>query len=534
MLSFRCPTCATVLKTAASQSGTKGNCPRCRQRLQVPAPPRKRTVLGRLVSCRGRTGTTVLGTPVDEDAPRSGRALWLLAAAALLLCCVAGATVWFNLSHDADTAPAIAAPEPTKPYRSAELPPRAERPPQSEAKPEVKPPLKLEPPKEVKPPKVVEPAEKPKAPPAEAKRPPEAKSPQPVKAPPVAAEPKKLMLTSAEIFARYGKSVALIRGSKGTGSGFIAQLGLVVTNAHVVEGQYTSDLKVLFPSADDKKPIPVMRLLYYNRKRDLAVLQVKTDLPALAVARGYEPVRGDGVTAIGSPGTGQPGDLPLIENSVQHGVFGAPVRKNGLNWYQLSISLNCGNSGCPIFDEKTGKVIGVESWGLDDKHQLEFCVPAEDVHKALDAAAACSPAEADALARRHNLRAALMDVDGVGQFYVAVFVEQAKILKSAGNPNPALRELERQLEPKFRAAQLQLVEAKRRLDRLVRKGELPEDTAADLHELAKVCRGMQRLIYEAPSPRYSVNGYLRVVDMAVQSYQAARRVAFNNLEGEEP
>lgn len=46
MIRFGCPTCRSVLESPERKAGDKIACPKCGQRLQVPAPPRNKTVLG--------------------------------------------------------------------------------------------------------------------------------------------------------------------------------------------------------------------------------------------------------------------------------------------------------------------------------------------------------------------------------------------------------------------------------------------------------------------------------------------------------
>ena len=46
---FACPSCNAVLSAPDDKAGFKGDCPRCGQRLQIPKPPRRQTVLGRLL-----------------------------------------------------------------------------------------------------------------------------------------------------------------------------------------------------------------------------------------------------------------------------------------------------------------------------------------------------------------------------------------------------------------------------------------------------------------------------------------------------
>lgn len=49
MIRFACPRCKTVLERPEHESGTKFACPGCQQRLQVPALPENKTILGNLV-----------------------------------------------------------------------------------------------------------------------------------------------------------------------------------------------------------------------------------------------------------------------------------------------------------------------------------------------------------------------------------------------------------------------------------------------------------------------------------------------------
>ena len=83
---------------------------------------------------------------------------------------------------------------------------------------------------------------------------------------PAPAEPGSL--TTREIVARTEASVALIKGRLGSGSGFLARPGVVITNAHVIELELLSALEVHFPSAAEgaKGPYPA-RLLDKDPRR---------------------------------------------------------------------------------------------------------------------------------------------------------------------------------------------------------------------------------------------------------------------------
>ncbi len=102
---------------------------------------------------------------------------------------------------------------------------------------------------------------------------------------PVTPTPASTPLTTAQIVARCEPSVALIKGKVSSGTGFLVRYGVIATNAHVIEEEFVSNLEVRFPSAPAGNQGPLnAQLLYEDRKRDIAFLAVKSDLPMLRVA----------------------------------------------------------------------------------------------------------------------------------------------------------------------------------------------------------------------------------------------------------
>jgi S1-C subfamily serine protease len=82
------------------------------------------------------------------------------------------------------------------------------------------------------------------------------------------AEPGR-PLTSAEIAAESESSIAVITGDGPVGTGFLVLPGLIATNAHVIDGEFASSLRVRFPSAEKAQqgPLPA-ELLYDDPRRD--------------------------------------------------------------------------------------------------------------------------------------------------------------------------------------------------------------------------------------------------------------------------
>ena len=155
-----------------------------------------------------------------------------------------------------------------------------------------------------------------------------ADSSTPTPAAPVAkAAPK----TTAEIVARSEASVALVKGHASSGTGFVVKPGVIATNAHVIDGEFISNLEIRFPSAPQGKqgPFPV-ELLFEDPKRDLAFLGVASEHSALEIAATYTFLKGEDVMVIGNPGLG---DEVVLENAISRGVI---ELKGGGRWYELS------------------------------------------------------------------------------------------------------------------------------------------------------------------------------------------------------
>ena len=221
-------------------------------------------------------------------------------------------------------------------------------------------------------------------------------------APPPASDGTRL--TTAQIVQRWEPSVALIKGKTSSGTGFLVKHGVVATNAHVVEGEFISNLEVRFPSAPQGKqgPLPA-QLLYEDHKRDLAFLAISSDLPAVEIAPAYKFLKGDDITVIGNPGLG---DEIVLENAISRGVLSSKTVIDGQNFIQLSAAVNPGNSGGPVFDS-TGRVIGVVTLKSTKAEALTFCIPLEDLQAAV---AKVGPARPE-LISHHRADARIQDPD---------------------------------------------------------------------------------------------------------------------------
>ncbi len=137
---------------------------------------------------------------------------------------------------------------------------------------------------------------------------------------------------------------------RGVGSGFVLSAdGLVMTNAHVVEG---ADEVIV--TLTDKREFKA-RIIGSDRRSDVAVVKIEaTGLPAVKIGDVGRLKVGEWVMAIGSPFG--------LESSVTAGIVSAKARDTGdyLPFIQTDVAINPGNSGGPLINLR-GEVVGINS-----------------------------------------------------------------------------------------------------------------------------------------------------------------------------
>lgn len=281
----------------------------------------------------------------------------------------------------------------------------------------------------------------------------DAPAPAPAPAPPVvvpapAPEPD-VQLKPVQIMEKFGPSVARVATSSGSGSGFLARPNIVVTNAHVIDEALSTQLRVSFPSGPKPNEQLDATLLYEDSARDLAILEVRSELVPVKLASSA--VKGEDVVVIGSPGT-EPGKT--AENSITRGILSAMNEEVfGQSFHRIDAAINPGNSGGPVFNDR-GAVLGVATMYLRSKQQMNYIVPFADVATALDRVRNLAPSDAAALARKHDARvvATCLTVgvlinDRLQNRYVEKMVEASKRKQSH---LPGVREV-KQVLPEIQA-----------------------------------------------------------------------------------
>jgi len=139
---------------------------------------------------------------------------------------------------------------------------------------------------------------------------------------------------------------------RGIGSGFIVSPdGVILTNAHVVDGASTVTVKLT-----DKREFTA-KVIGSDRPSDVAVLKISAEnLPIVKLDPADDVKVGEWVVAIGSPFG--------FENSATSGIVSAKSRTlpggSYVPFIQTDVAVNPGNSGGPLFNMK-GEVVGINS-----------------------------------------------------------------------------------------------------------------------------------------------------------------------------
>lgn len=216
------------------------------------------------------------------------------------------------------------------------------------------------------------------------------------------------------IIADAEPSVALIKGKRSTGTGFLIDNEIVTTNRHVISKEILKNIEITFPSAPEGRRGPhTAELLYEDPELDIAILKVKTDLKPLTPLDGYSFKRGQEVMVIGNPGLA---GKEVLSNAVSIGVMSSETTLNGNKYDQLSISVNPGNSGGPVLDN-SGYVIGMVTLKSNKLEGTGFSIPITDLQNRVSKAASSGPDEIKQVNELHHARAISSTIVILGEIY---------------------------------------------------------------------------------------------------------------------
>lgn len=166
-------------------------------------------------------------------------------------------------------------------------------------------------------------------------------------------------------------SVVSIQTDTGGGSGVIIDpQGYIVTNYHVIAGASQVQVKTF-----KQKTYPAT-LVGFNPKVDVAVLKINDGIyQALKWGNSDNVDVGEKVIALGSPGG--------LDFTVTEGIVSAKRKDSkGVDYLQIDVPVNPGNSGGPIVDQ-AGKIVGITEIKITEFEGIGFAIAADDAQNAV-------------------------------------------------------------------------------------------------------------------------------------------------------
>jgi len=160
------------------------------------------------------------------------------------------------------------------------------------------------------------------------------------------------------------------RGTR-TGAGFLIDQtqGLILTNRHV-SGIFPRTLQVMF----DNQEYIDGSVEYVDQVLDIAIIKVPpSSIPPTAqkarLSCNKNPIVGDEVGAFGHPFS--------LSFSGTRGIVSSIREDSGYSWIQTDAAINSGNSGGPLIELRSGKVVGVNtaSYSKSVSEGVSFAIP---------------------------------------------------------------------------------------------------------------------------------------------------------------
>ncbi|MCA1827311.1 MAG: serine protease, partial [Myxococcales bacterium] len=193
----------------------------------------------------------------------------------------------------------------------------------------------------------------------------------------------------SEMYAAHAKS-------PGHGTGWLVvdrNADFVVTNRHVA-GE--ADYVTLETEGPSHRVIDNCKVIYVDPKYDLAVIEVRPDQIDASTA-GFEIFEGavtegeDDVWALGFPGAAGVPHWQITNGKVNNAEFPLETEDGVQQVLQHSASIDPGNSGGPLVVRESNaalgyRVVGVNTWSLRGRNNVNLAIPAKPVVHALDEA----------------------------------------------------------------------------------------------------------------------------------------------------
>ena len=165
------------------------------------------------------------------------------------------------------------------------------------------------------------------------------------------------------VIQRISKSVVVIKGNNGQGSGFIVSPdGKIATNLHVIRGMDQGAVQL-----SDGEIFDTFTVIGVDPRRDLAIIKIAGfNLPAVDLGDSDAIKIGEPVAVVGSPRG--------LSGTITTGVLSAIRPIDGTKLLQTDAAVNPGNSGGPLI-KLDGTVVGIVVAKVVNAENLNFAIP---------------------------------------------------------------------------------------------------------------------------------------------------------------
>jgi hypothetical protein len=304
-------------------------------------------------------------------------------------------------------------------------------------------------------------------------------------------------------------SIAHVEGNHSSGTGFLVREDVLATNAHVISRQFIKNVSVHFkdPKNNSVTTPNNLKVIYFNPKSDLALLKLDIKRKPLEVHPSYKIRSGQRIVTVGFPVTS---NHEALTNSITSGLMSSEKTIGELVFFQLNMSVNPGNSGGPVLDER-GRVIGVIALKDMGKDQLSYAIPADSLLKAIEKAKKAEDADIEEVASRHRASVAFYYLNRVCYPFleelessVKEYEDKSKT-KSGQNPPPLreifLRKLNDREDSKEILADIKIYteEVKTSFDAINSDPNCPEPSRRRLNELNELFIEIAQIIADKNS-----------------------------------
>lgn len=189
------------------------------------------------------------------------------------------------------------------------------------------------------------------------------------------------MLTYTPDTDLYDNTIIYIETDKGSGSGvIITQDGYALTCAHVISG--AEEIYVRYQTAPEEFDVVKAEIIVSDQVKDMAIIKLEDSCYYYAFVDDSDqlPRPGRDIVILGFPfGSRMNDDVMELGISFTKGYVSSNQTISGQKRTLLDISAKAGNSGSPVIDYRTGKVVGILSGsyigGARNTEEINYMIP---------------------------------------------------------------------------------------------------------------------------------------------------------------